>query len=56
MSRGPGRVERAIRQLLDASPDRAFLTGDLVKHCFPDASVGGEKSRVRSLQVPLYDV
>ena len=23
MSRGPGRIERAIRQLLDASPDRA---------------------------------
>jgi hypothetical protein len=37
MSRGPGRIERALRGLFDASPDRAFLTADLVKHCFPDA-------------------
>lgn len=34
MSKGPGRIERAIRELFAASPDRAFLTPDLVKHCF----------------------
>ena len=50
MSRGPGRIERAIRQLLDASPDRAFLTGDLVKHCFPDARWVERKHEVSVLR------
>jgi hypothetical protein len=35
MSRGAGRVERAIRELFDASPDLAFVTVELVEHCFP---------------------
>jgi hypothetical protein len=35
MSRGPGRIDRTIRGLFDASPDGAFLTADLVKHCSP---------------------
>jgi hypothetical protein len=26
MSRGPGRIERAIRELFDAHPDLAFVT------------------------------
>ena len=34
MSRGPGRIERAIRELFDANPDRAFFTADLVRVCF----------------------
>ena len=35
MSRGPGRIERAIRALFDASPDLAFVAVELVEHCFP---------------------
>jgi hypothetical protein len=34
MSRGPGRIERAIRELFDASADRAFFTWELVFHCY----------------------
>jgi hypothetical protein len=37
MSRGPGRIEHAIRQLFDANPGRAFITEELVAHCYPDA-------------------
>ena len=36
MSRGPGHLERALRALFDASPDLAFVTVELVEHCFPD--------------------
>ena len=35
MSRGPGRIERAIRSLFDANPDLAFVTVELIEHCFP---------------------
>jgi hypothetical protein len=37
MSKGPGRIERAIRQLFDTNPDRAFITDELVEHCYPGA-------------------
>jgi hypothetical protein len=37
MSRGPGRIQRAIRRLFDEQPDQVFLTDDLVRYCFPDA-------------------
>lgn len=37
MSRGPGRIERAIRELFDAHPDLAFVTDELVEHCYPEA-------------------
>jgi hypothetical protein len=37
MSRGPGRIARAIRQLFDANPDLAFVTDELCEHCYPDA-------------------
>jgi hypothetical protein len=37
MSRGPGRVERAIRELFDAHPDKAFVTDELCEHCYPNA-------------------
>jgi hypothetical protein len=33
MSRGPGRIERAIRQLFDANPDEAFITDEIAEHC-----------------------
>jgi hypothetical protein len=46
MSRGPGRIERAIRALLDAHPDEAFTTDDLAAHCYPDADVIEHKHRV----------
>jgi hypothetical protein len=35
MSRGPGRIERAIRALFDAHPDRAFPSFVLVFECSP---------------------
>ena len=37
MSRGPGRIERAIHALFDAHPDLAFVTDELAEHCYPDA-------------------
>jgi hypothetical protein len=37
MSRGPGHIERAIRELFIANPDLAFGVVDLVEHCFLDA-------------------
>jgi hypothetical protein len=42
MSRGPGRIERAIRELFDASPDLAFISVELVEHCFP----GGDQAAI----------
>jgi hypothetical protein len=36
MSRGPGRIERALRALFDANPDKAFTTDDLCLACYPD--------------------
>jgi hypothetical protein len=50
MSKGPGRIERAIRELFDASPDRAFLTADLVKHCFSVADRIERKHEVSVLR------
>ena len=35
MSRGPGRIERAIRALFDAHPDEAFTTDDICVECYP---------------------
>jgi hypothetical protein len=34
MSKGPGRVERAIRDLFAAHPDLAFITDELAEHCY----------------------
>ena len=41
MSKGPGRIQRAIRQLFDANPDRAFITDELVEHCYPETGHWG---------------
>ena len=38
MSKGPGKIERAIRALFDANPNRAFITDELVEHCYPEAA------------------
>jgi hypothetical protein len=35
MSKGPGKIERSIRQLFDGSPDLAFVSVELVEHCYP---------------------
>jgi hypothetical protein len=37
MSRGPGCIERAIRQLFDANSHIALVTDELAEHCYPDA-------------------
>lgn len=34
MSRGPGRIERAIEAVLDAEPDNAFTTDDLCNRVY----------------------
>jgi hypothetical protein len=38
MSRGPGRIERAIRELFDAHPDLAFVIDELCERCYPNAA------------------
>jgi hypothetical protein len=38
MSRGPGRIERAIGKLLAANPDASFTIIEVAKHCYPDAA------------------
>jgi hypothetical protein len=50
MSKGPGRIERAIRELFDTSPDRAFLTADLANHCFSGADWIERKHEVSVLR------
>ena len=49
MSRGPGRIERAIRALFDAHPDAVFVTDELCEHCYPGVSVE-KKHRVAVLR------
>jgi hypothetical protein len=50
MSRGPGRIERAIRGLLDAHPDLAFTTDDLAEHCYPGVAPIERKHQVSVLR------
>ena len=50
MSRGPGRIERAIRVLFDANPDLAFVTDELAEHCYPDAKAIERKHQVSVLR------
>jgi hypothetical protein len=50
MSRGPGRIERAIRALFDAHPDRHISTDDLVAHCYPGINHIERKHRVAVLR------
>jgi hypothetical protein len=50
MSRGPGRIERAIRELLDAHPDLAFVTDELVEHCYPGTTTIERKHQVSVLR------
>lgn len=50
MSRGPGRVERAIEAAFSAQPSCVFTTGDLVKSCYPSDPVHGKRHRVAVLR------
>lgn len=46
MSRGPGRVERAIKAAFDAEPTRIFTTEYLCTHVYTDAARIEKKHRV----------
>lgn len=46
MSRGPGRVERAILAAFAAEPDNAFTTDDLCQRAFPTVNRVEKKHRV----------
>jgi hypothetical protein len=50
MSKGPGKIERAIRALFDDNPDRAFIVEELVERCYPDANSIEKKHRVGVLR------
>jgi hypothetical protein len=39
MSKGPGRIERAILAAVEADPDNAFTTAELVEKAFPRIKV-----------------
>jgi hypothetical protein len=46
MSRGPGRVERAIKAAFDAEPTRVFTTEYLCAHVYAGATKIEKKHRV----------
>lgn len=46
MSRGPGRVERAIKAAFDAEPTRVFTTEYLCTHVYAGAAKIEKKHRV----------
>ncbi|MFK4498925.1 hypothetical protein ABIF86_003216 [Bradyrhizobium japonicum] len=50
MSRGPGRVERAICGLLESNPAGAFVVNDFAKVCFPGINRIEKKHRVSILR------
>lgn len=50
MSRGPGRIERAIERIMDAEPDSAFTVGDLCWRVFPAIQAVERKHRVSVLR------
>lgn len=50
MSRGPGRIERAIERLVVARPDTAFLIDDLCWLIFPAIGTVERKHRVSVLR------
>jgi hypothetical protein len=45
MSRGPGRVQRAIEALLHAEPDATFTVTDLVRHVYGSDAIGTPAQR-----------
>jgi hypothetical protein len=49
VSRGPGKLERTIRELFDANPDLAFVTDELCEHGYPGEEIE-RKHRVAVLR------
>jgi hypothetical protein len=50
MSKGPGRIERAITAAIEAEPDNAFTVEDLCDRAFPGANRIEKKHRVSVLR------
>ena len=50
MSKGPGRIERSLRELFANNPTEAFTTDDLVTIAFPGANRIEKKHRVSVLR------
>lgn len=50
MSRGPGRIERAVRHLLESNPSGAFTLNDFVGSCYPGINRIEKKHRVSILR------
>ena len=51
MSRGPGKIERAIRQLMADQPDGAWTVEDLAERVYPGVNQVEKKHRVSVLRV-----
>jgi hypothetical protein len=51
MSKGPGRIERAIRELFDAHPDEAFTTAELCVACYPKIECSWQMKREHRVAV-----
>jgi hypothetical protein len=50
MSRGPGRIERAIAAILDGEADNAFTTEDLCERVYSGVNRVEKKHRVAVLR------
>jgi hypothetical protein len=46
MSRGPGKIQRAIKAIIEAEPDRAFLLSELCERVYPGINRVEKKHRV----------
>src|SRR5262249_8004802 len=46
MSKGPGRIQRAIMAAFEAEPDNAFTTVELCERAYPAARVWEKKHRI----------
>ncbi len=51
MSRGPGKIERAIEAVFAAEPDDAFTTADLCDRVYPGLNRVEKKHRVAVIRV-----
>jgi hypothetical protein len=50
MSRGLGRVQRGIVELLESNPDEAFTVDRIAEHVYPDADEIEKRHRVAILR------
>lgn len=46
MSKGPGRIERAVEAVFAVAPDDAYTTADLIDHAYPGINRVEKKHRV----------